>query len=208
MAPLPRSPPGSVPSVGPRAAVAVVTVVVSAGHVGARQGREPSTGGAWSPASSVRLPVRRVPLLPVVFGSVGGADGPRHRPSDAARLPSLAWMAVAVAIAAGPSVGVDHRVERVPDPVAGRRSRSLSARVIGRRDRRRARGAVAAPAPSPDMVGIDEPLSRADAMDAGRALGFDEDEFEALVAAPPPRPARARSPRRGRDHERARPSTS
>jgi len=36
-------------------------------------------------------------------------------------------------------------------------------------------GEVALVVPSPDMFGIDHPLTRADALDAGRALGIDED---------------------------------
>jgi hypothetical protein len=42
-----------------------------------------------------------------------------------------------------------------------------------------------APRVSPDMVGIDTPLTRADAVDAGRVLGIDEDELDALTGRGP-----------------------
>ena len=40
--------------------------------------------------------------------------------------------------------------------------------------------------PSPDMLGIDRPLTRSDALDAGRVLGIDEEEFDALAPASGP----------------------
>ena len=39
-----------------------------------------------------------------------------------------------------------------------------------------------APAPSPDLLGIDRPLTHADALDAGRALGLDEEIFDQFVS--------------------------
>jgi hypothetical protein len=38
-------------------------------------------------------------------------------------------------------------------------------------------------APSPDLVGVDRPLLRTDALEATRGLGLSEDEFEAEVDA-------------------------
>ena len=38
-----------------------------------------------------------------------------------------------------------------------------------------------APRTSPDMVGIDSPLTRADAVDAGRVLAIDEDELDLVT---------------------------
>lgn len=42
-----------------------------------------------------------------------------------------------------------------------------------------------APRTSPDMIGIDTPLTRADAVDAGRVLGIDEDELDLLTGRAP-----------------------
>ena len=49
--------------------------------------------------------------------------------------------------------------------------------------------ALARPASSPDMLGIDRPLTSADAVDAGRVLGIDEDELDRLTS--PQRPDRS-----------------
>jgi hypothetical protein len=38
---------------------------------------------------------------------------------------------------------------------------------------------VGVEAPSPDLVGVDRPITRSDAMDAARALGIDESVFGA-----------------------------
>lgn len=37
--------------------------------------------------------------------------------------------------------------------------------------------------PSPDELGLDRPLSRADALDAGRSLGLDEELMPSAVGA-------------------------
>lgn len=44
------------------------------------------------------------------------------------------------------------------------------------------RPGAATPPPSPDLIGIDRPLTKADALDAGRELGLDEEQLASLGA--------------------------
>lgn len=131
--------------------------------------------GNWSfIAAGVVLSFVVVPLMPLLFA-------PREVPGR--RVPTAVFLAVAVAVAAVIpwATAIESNGVRI---VAMLAFVILAARVAAA-----VHGAVpprtvhVGPAPvSPDLVGIDVPLTQSDAIDAGRALGIDEE----LIAAQSP----------------------
>lgn len=125
-----------------------------------------------------------VPLLPVILAStVGQPGGPRPR-----RGATVAWLALVVLGAA--SFPWDERISSngyrlaiilVLTFVTAR----VAIGILGIMPEALARPA----APSPDEIGLDRPLTRADALDAGRILGLDEDDLRPGRSAPRRRPA-------------------
>jgi branched-chain amino acid transport system permease protein len=120
-----------------------------------------------------------VPLLPVVLAP---ADAPGV-PSVARRAATAAWFAVALAVTlAVPWATVtESNGYRILLVLA---ITLLTARVaIGVVGVDPSRGEQPRPpAPAPDLVGVDRPLTRADALEAARALGIDEADLQRPTA--------------------------
>ncbi|MFZ4516883.1 MAG: ABC transporter permease [Microthrixaceae bacterium] len=122
--------------------------------------------------------VAAVPLMPLLFAPTGdGAALPGRRVATAL------WLGLVLVVAA---------VVPWADVVASNGFRFLLMLVLVFLTVRVAIGVLGvlpeqlqrAPAPSPDLVGVDRPLSRSDAHDAARAIGITEDEFD--LAGPDP----------------------
>ena len=140
--------------------------------------------GNWSFIAGLAVLVFAVvPLLPLLFA-------PPEVPGR--RLPTAVWSLVAVAAATAVPWGTaiesnGMRVVAILGVIvlAARVSMAVHGEVPPRVQTARAEQ------PSPDMIGIDYPLTRSDAIDAGRAIGIDEQ----LLALPaPPRAVRAPVP--------------
>jgi branched-chain amino acid transport system permease protein len=116
-----------------------------------------------------------VPLLPLLFApsiAFGGGDRVLHP----RRVALGAWMAVALVVALS-----------IPwtDGITSNGYRFLLVIVLAVLTARVAIGVSGVPpellarpvAPSPDLIGVDRPLTKADALDAARAMGIPEDDF-------------------------------
>ena len=122
-----------------------------------------------------------VPLMPIVL-SAGGELDPSLRPRRAA---TGLWVLFGVLAAA--AIPWDERI-------SSNGYRLLLILVVTALVARIAIGVLGVmpeqmqrvEQPSPDMLGIDRPLTRSDALDAGRVLGIDEEEFDALAPASGP----------------------
>ena len=127
-----------------------------------------------------------VPLMPIVL-SAGGELDPSLRPRRAA---TGLWLLFGVLAAA--AIPWDERI-------SSNGYRLLLILVVTALVARIAIGVLGVmpeqmqrvEQPSPDMLGIDRPLTRSDALDAGRVLGIDEEEFDALAPASGPTAAGA-----------------
>jgi len=111
-----------------------------------------------------------VPLLPLVFAPPG---------TPGRRVPMALWMAFSVVVAAG--IPWDTAIESngmriVAILVFVGISAFLAIGIHGAAPSLTGEAATVQ-VPSPDLVGIDGPLLRSDAIDAGRALGIDEAVF-------------------------------
>jgi len=117
-----------------------------------------------------------VPLLPILFAP-DTQDGPRPR-----RAATGAWLGLSLLVAAF-----------LPwaDRISSNGWRILAIGVFTFLVLRVAVGVVGVVPeslkkvehPSPDELGLDRPLSRADALDAGRSLGLDEELMPSVVGA-------------------------
>lgn len=116
--------------------------------------------------------VALVPLLPIVFAPDPAGPGPRPR-----RAATVLWVLLAIVL-----------VSVLPwaEVVTSNGYRFLLLLLFAFVTVRVALGVLGVTPepmqrpeePSPDMIGIDRPLTRSDAMDAARALGIDESELE------------------------------
>ncbi len=114
-----------------------------------------------------------VPLLPLVFAPAG---------TPGRRVPMALWLAFAVAVAAGIPWGTaigSNGMRIVAILVYVGISVFLAIGIHGAAPSLTGESPTA-PLPSPDLAGIDRPLLRSDAIDAGRALGIDEATFAQL----------------------------
>lgn len=115
-----------------------------------------------------------VPLLPLVFAPPG---------TPGRRVPMALWMVFAVVVAAaipwGTAIG-SNGMRIVAILVYVGISAYLAIGIHGAAPSMTGDAAPLVPVVSPDMAGIDRPLLRSDAIDAGRALGIDEAVFAEL----------------------------
>ena len=130
--------------------------------------------GNWSFFAAALLFVFGVvPLLPLVFVPAG---------TPGRRVPMALWLVFAVAVAAAipwdTAIG-SNGMRLVAILVFVGVSVFLAIGIHGAAPSLTGEPTTT-PEPSPDMVGIDRPLLRSDAIDAGRALGIDEAAFAQL----------------------------